>query len=132
MSWVLQGNDVPENTYWIQYVSDSAMSLRRRLISLLRRSATSGPVRCPTIPISRTLTAWNHVIENAADADPVVDRLFHGITSGNRAALAKGITLVESVNQKKQALGTLRFIDFVQACSVCLLDCPQAPKCQLK
>lgn len=40
-------------------------------------------------------------------SNPIVDNLYDGIVSGSRASLARGITLVESTNPKKKAMGRL-------------------------
>lgn len=50
---------------------------------------------------------WSYVANSSIEVDPMVDELFTGISEGRRAALAKGITLVESINPKKKALGML-------------------------
>ena len=52
---------------------------------------------------------WSYVKEGLAQNEPLVLRLFDGIITGQRAALAKGITLVESLNPKKKAMGKTHY-----------------------
>ena len=52
---------------------------------------------------------WSYVKEGLAQNEPLVLKLFDGIITGQRAALAKGITLVESLNPKKKAMGKTHY-----------------------
>ncbi|KAF6036243.1 MMAA [Bugula neritina] len=54
---------------------------------------------------SKYVSTWNYVSDSTAQLDPEVSKLFEGIVSGQRASLAKGITLVESANSRKKAMG---------------------------
>jgi len=56
---------------------------------------------------SKYVSTWNYVSDSTAQLDPEVSKLFEGIVSGQRASLAKGITLVESANSRKKAMGKL-------------------------
>jgi len=56
---------------------------------------------------TRPRSVWSYVDESKAEVNPLVSELFHGIVAGQRAALARGITLVESINSNKKSLGEL-------------------------
>ena len=57
----------------------------------------------------RPLSNWSYVKQGLPEDDAHVFKIFNGIISGQRAALAKGITLVESLNPKKKAMGMFAF-----------------------
>lgn len=95
---------------WHNYVVAKTRNMQRfqRLFGFHQVSARHCKVLC---------SQWGYVGDTSAQTHPYVTKVFNGIISGERAALAKGITLVESLNQRKKAMGRPVFYFLLQ----CLL-----------
>ena len=81
----------------------------RRLLSSsgIYTSSVSAPTAtCSSCSaIRRLVSNWRYVDDSHSQTDPLVTKYCEGILAGQRAALAKGITLVESANPRKKAMG---------------------------
>ena len=75
-----------------------------RWSSLLIRSLTPS-CQSPCYRQYADISKWRYVADFNLQPNPIADRLYDGVVSGNRAALAQSITLVESTNHRKQAMG---------------------------
>lgn len=59
--------------------------------------------------VRRISSDWRYVADSVSQTSPLVTKYYNGIVAGDRAALAKGITLVESANPRKKAMGRLLY-----------------------
>lgn len=80
------------------------MIMFRRLLASTNVSINS---KAPALNNSslKAISNWRYVDDSVSQTDPLVTKYYEGILAGQRAALAKGITLVESSNPRKKAMG---------------------------